>query len=225
MVMMCPGRVVTPSTIDAVLAQIFDEEMRQAKFEKVGPRKYVRSRIHAVREVIELRSSTVTMILCWGFSFDFVPHIAGRQTESVRWHRTPKSAFRDLWYSSIDNAVRPVPPGAEMYLNAGESRLRDDALQTRAVVLPKAIAHLSAPQYLLSFRSLFEVEEQKKESAFFNYYQLALAYAFFLAKIRDAERARKYMSKWLTLSHHREETQQKLSELFERIATAPINVQ
>jgi hypothetical protein len=217
---------MTPALIDAVICETFDEVLAQASFEKISSRKYVRNRIRDVREVVEIHSTTVTLILTWGFSFDFVPHIAGRYTESVRWHRTSKSTYHDIWYSGRgDTIARPYPPGAEVWLNRGEARVREDLQGTKLLLLPKALVQLNAPRNLLSFRHIFEAEEEKAGKAFFNYYQLALAYAFFLARIGDAEKARKYMSAWLIRSNHREETQQRLCELFERTAARPITVQ
>lgn len=215
----CPRQLV-----DLVVATTFDLPMTQAGFAKISARRYIRKRFIEARDVVELRSNRGTLILVWGFSFDFVPHIAGRFSETVRWHRTDKSANPDLRYSGLGRLCSgPRELGASIQLWQGESRLRQEAELSKAQLLPRALAKLDSVRDLLNCRHLFEIEAREKY--FFNFPQMVLAYAFYLAKIGDEVEARRYMSEWLQRSNHREETQKTLAQLFEEAAASPLTVQ
>jgi len=219
---------VTTSLVNSILEEIFQKPLTDCRFEKVDPRKYVRRRIGGVHDVVLFHSSTADIVLTWGFSFDFIPHISGRYTESVKWHRTAKSAIRDLAYSGLNRSLvksSDPEPGARMWTSHGEERFREDALKCRDLLLPKALQQMSAPKDIRSFRGLFEAQEEEFGKAFSNYYHFALAYSFYFAKIGETTKARAYMSEWLKRSHHREETQRKISELFEAVAAKPLTLQ
>ena len=207
--------------VDSVVADTFDRPMTQARFAKVGNRKYVRKRFIGARDTVLLHSDRTSLILVWGFSFDFVPHISGRFTETVRWHRTDKSANPDLRYSGLGRLCSgPREPGATIQVWRGESRLRQEAELSKAQLLPKAIAKLDSVRSIRDLRHLFEFEAREKY--FFNHRQVVLAYAFYLAKMGDEVEARLYMSEWLKLSNQREETQRTLARLFEEAAASPL---
>jgi hypothetical protein len=90
-------------------------------------------------------------------------------------------------------------------------------------LLPKAFAKLDSVRNLHDVRDLFESEA--RETYFFNFPQIVLAYAFYLAKTGNEVGARHYMSEWLKRSNHREETQKTLARLFEEAAASPFTVQ
>jgi hypothetical protein len=215
--------ICSPPLANLVVANTFDVPTTQAGFAKVSARKYVRKRFIGVRDVVELHSDRGNLILVWGFSFDFAPHIAGRSTETVRWHRTDKSAKPDLPYSGLGRfCAGPREAGATIELWRGESRLRQDAELSKAQLLPKALAKLDSVRSLRGCRPLFEFEAREKY--FNNLPQLGLAYAFYLAKIGDEVEARRHMSEWLKPSHHRAETQETLARLFEEAVTSPLAI-
>jgi len=214
----------SPPLVDLVVANSFDLPLTEAGFAKASARKYVRKRFIGARDVVKLHSDRGSLILVWGFSFDFVPHIAGRFTETVRWHRTDKSASTDLGYSGLGRFCSgPREPGATIELWRGESRLRQEAEFAKDQLLPRALAKLDSVRSLRDFRCLFEFEAREKY--FYNLPQVGLAYAFYLAKIGDEVEARRYMSEWLKRSHHREETQKTLARPFEEAAASPLTVQ
>jgi hypothetical protein len=216
--------ICSPPLVDLVVGDTFDLPAAQAGFAKISARRYVRQRFTGVRDVVELRSDRATLILVWGFSFDFVPHIAGRFTETVRWHRTNKSATPDLRYSGLGRFCSgPREPGATIQLWQGESRLRQEAELSKFRLLPRALATLDSIRNLHGFRQLFEFEAREKH--FFNFPQVVLGYAFYLAKIGDEGEARRYMSEWLQRSNHREATQKTLARLFEEAAASPLTLQ
>src|SRR6185437_9749963 len=93
---LCP-----PALIDQVLADSFDAPLTRVGFKKVRPRFYVRTRLPEMNDVIEFHRDRLDLVLIWGPSLNFVPHITAG-VENVRWHRTPKSAHIDLRYSAFD---------------------------------------------------------------------------------------------------------------------------
>jgi hypothetical protein len=185
--------ICSPRLVDLVVADTFDPPVTQAGFAKISARKYVRKRFIGTRDVIELHSDRGSLILIWGFSFDFVPHIAGRFTETVRWHRTDKSTNPDLRYSGLGKLCSgPREQGAAIQLWRGESQLRQEAQLSKDRLLPKAFAKLDSVRNLHDVRDLFESEA--RETYFFNFPQIVLAYAFYLAKTGNEVGARHYMS-------------------------------
>ena len=218
------SEICSPQLVDRVIGETFDAELSREGFKKVGARKYVRSRISGVRDVVELRSTMVSLIVVWGFSFDFVPHIAGRHTETVRWHRTDKSANPDLRFSGLGKYCSgPREAGAEIPYWHGELRFREQADCSKRMLLPKALLELASIIHFYDFRRLFEVEAEDK--FFFNLPQLSLAYCFYLAKLGDEMKARSYMSKWLQRAHYREETITRLTALLEQAIGSPVRTQ
>jgi hypothetical protein len=214
----------SPCDVDAVIHDIFHVPLTEAGFQKPTRLKYVRSRFEEMRDVIEFRSDRGSLIFVWGFSLNFVPHIAGRNTETVAWHRTPNSANADLRYSGLGRFCSgPIEPGATISIYATEPSVRDGAELTRQFMLPKALAKLDSVRQLRNIEALFEEEERNASSHFFNFPQLALAYAFYLAKVGD-QRARQYMSEWLEHSmDRREETLDRITKLFEEAVNTPFN--
>ena len=79
----------SPKLIDAVVAEVFDDQLIEAGFQKMRDRFYVRSRIHEMNDVIEFLRDRLNLNFVWGLSFNFVPQITSG-VENVRWHRTPK---------------------------------------------------------------------------------------------------------------------------------------
>ncbi len=94
--------------IDLLPAAVFNEALRSAfahellpqGFEHVKPHKWVRMSKPAIRDVVELYSlKSASVAPRWGFSLDFVPHVAAGR---VRWHRTVKSSMLDLVWDPLD---------------------------------------------------------------------------------------------------------------------------
>jgi hypothetical protein len=104
------GWLNSSESTDLLPAAVFKDALRSAfahellpqGFEQVKTLKWVRSAKPAIRDVIELYSLKGASIAPrWGFSLDFVPHVAAGQ---VRWHRTAKSSMLDLVWDPIDFA-------------------------------------------------------------------------------------------------------------------------
>jgi hypothetical protein len=215
----------SPALIDKVVAEVFDGPLSNAGFKRVRSGFYVRTRSPEMNDVIEFHRGRLDVVLVWGPSLNFVPHITNG-VENVRWHRTPKSAAIDLRYSG---SGKNPQTGWSIRTTQGEQALVASAQLTRAEMLPKALA------YFESLRGFSDLSAKFREAAVPNEwgwtlemrYQEHLAYCFYLARCGQENDARKMMSAWL--SHHsntfRTETLEKVSQLFELAAKSPLTLQ
>jgi hypothetical protein len=208
----------SPKLIDAVVAEVFDGPLTKGGFQKIRDRFYVRSRVQEINDVIEFFRDRLNLNFLWGLSLNFLPHITSG-VENVRWHRTPKSAQKDLSYSGFGR----VPElGWSIKATGGENKLRRSALLTRSEMLPKALKFFESVKKFHELESVLREFERPNEFGWtFDMLTLvSLAYSFYLAKSGQEQKARQYMSKWLARhsSAYREETIARVSELFEQAA-------
>jgi hypothetical protein len=215
----------SPKLIDSVLAEVFGGPLIKAGFQKVRDRFYVRSRMQEMNDVVEFFRDRLELNFVWGLSLNFVPHITDG-VENVRWHRTLKSAHKDLSYSGFG----PAPElGWCILTTQGENELRRSASLTRSEMLPKALRFFEAVNRFQDLGSVFrEKQEEKKWGWSFDMFtQSSLAYAFYLAKSGQEQRAREWMARWTTRHSvsYREETISRLSELFEEAVKSPFALQ
>jgi hypothetical protein len=217
---LCP-----PALIDKVLAETFDPPLADLAFQKIRHRFYVRSRLPEVNEVIEFHRDRLDLNFTWGLSLNFVPHIT-EGVENVRWHRTQKSARRDLYQSGFGKSPQL---GWSVGTIQGEAFLRRSAELTRTEMLPKALAFFD------SIRSLRDLLPKFREAAQPNDWgwtlemrpQLHLAYTFYLAKQGQAQEAEKMMSDWLARNFDflSPETLERISDLFRQAIDSPFVLQ
>lgn len=91
-------------------------------------------------------------------------------------------------------------------------------------MIPRALKGLDSVPDLLAIERLFVDEEQHPQRGdLYNTVQLALAYAFYLAKIGKEGNAGAGMAEWLKRSHRRPETNQRLRELFGDAVRQPLS--
>jgi hypothetical protein len=215
----------SPILIDAILAEVFDGPLTGAGFEKVRNRFYVRSRVHQINDFVEFWRDRLDLNFLWGLSLNFVPHITSG-VENVRWHRTPKSAHRDLSYSGFG---RKPQLGWSIRATQGEAELRRSALLTRSEMLPKAMKFFESTNKFHDLEAIFQDQHIPNEFGFnFDMHtQVSLAYSFYLAKSGQEQKARQYMSRWLVRNGvgYREETVARISELFEDAKRSPYVLQ
>jgi hypothetical protein len=205
----------SPSLIDTVIGEVFDRPLREAGFEKIRHRVFVRSRFAEMNDVIEFYRDHLNLNFVWGFSLNFVPHLTQGVGE-VRWHRTVKSARMDLRYSGFG---RKPAPGWCIETTQGEARLRSSALLTCSAMLPKATALFESVHGFQDLSGLFRAEERPNDWGWSltMFPQVHLAYAFYLAKSGQEAEAREMMSDWMArnLKIYREEALTKISRLFD----------
>ena len=205
----------SPKLIDDGLGDVFDQPRAKAGFQKVRDRFYVRSRIQRINDVIEFFRDKLNLNFVWGLSLDFVPHITNG-VENIRWHRTPKSAHKDLSYSGFGR----VPAlGWSIEATAGKDELQRSALLTRSDMLPKALRFFESLKTFQDLEAVFREKQRPNEWGwtFDMFPQSSLAFSFYLAKSRQEGKAREFMSKWTARNStaYREETITRVSELFE----------
>lgn len=208
--------MVTPAEIDRLLQSIFDPAANSAGFQKLKNRKYVRERSPHFRDVLQFRSF-VSLDFVWGVSLNFVPHIAGRYTESVQWHRTKIGARADLSFGG--NESTHIPKYRFQLENA--EKAVGSLICVRDVGLQEALSFFDQIRTFRDLGGLF-LDVATQPRSFRHYYQKSLAYCFYLAKSGDEIRARRFMSLWIQNSHFREETNEKILRLFERTCLAPV---
>lgn len=215
----------SPSLIDKILAETFDQPLSDVGFRKIRDRFYVRSRFLEMNDVIELWRDKLDLSFLWGLSLNFVPHVTNG-VENVRWHRTPKSARRDLSYSGFGKNPQP---GWSIRTTHGETVLRQSAELTRTRMLPKAVALFDSVGELRDLNSKFEEAARPNEFGWTleMHPQRHLSYAFFLAKIGHESEARQMMSGWLKRNFNvfRPETLERISELFKEAVESPYVLQ
>ncbi|WP_423394986.1 hypothetical protein [Burkholderia sp. LMG 21824] len=116
----------------------------------------------------------------WGLSLDFVPHVSGN---TVRWHRTNKSATFDLCVDARDKAL-------DINLTCGEHALVLSAPQIVEMAVSRADELWRRVNSLEDLVRAFEWLRGYLSSGglgFYNYVQHPIALAFVLAKVgRDA---------------------------------------
>lgn len=97
-----PVDLLPTAAFNDALRSAFEHELSSQGFEHVKPLKWVRSAKPAIRDIVELYSlKGASVAPRWGFSLDFVPHVAAGR---VRWHRTVKSSMLDLVWDPLDFA-------------------------------------------------------------------------------------------------------------------------
>jgi hypothetical protein len=215
----------SPTLIDAVVGEVFDGPLAEDGFQKIRGRFYVRSRMQEMNDVIELFRDRLDLNFVWGLSLNFVPHITNG-VENVHWHRTPKSAHKDLSYSGFGR----VPElGWSIRTTKGEEELRRSASLTRSEMLPKALKFFGSVRKFHDLESVFQEHGRSNEFGwtFDMLTESSLAYSFYLAKSGQEQRARECMSNWLVRNSvaYREETIAKVTELFEEATSSPFVLQ
>jgi len=176
--------------VDAVYADLFGAHLSPLGFTLIGRRRWARDRLPLTRDVFSLDPTRTALLRpTWGFSFAFVPHIAGGR---LRWHRTPRSVVFDV----TDYPAMTITGLDADRLDLPTSHDRDhlvcEARKVAPVVVPMAVALWDSVPSLDALPDLFEVLKQRptRGLGFYNYVQQPLACAFTLARLGRALEAR-----------------------------------
>src|SRR4030095_10376942 len=165
---------------DAICRECLRESLSPLGLAEMTVRVWLDGSQPPVRRLFELQLARGAMKACWGFSLDFVPHIAGGR---VRWHRTDKSARLDVY---IDPRDLPQPDFMH-----GAARFSADlrALLTEAVARAQETWKRGTTlQGLLHI--VREIRDRKTNHlGFYNYVQLPFAHAMLSAKVGDLRSA------------------------------------
>ncbi|WP_143062435.1 hypothetical protein [Paraburkholderia diazotrophica] len=174
-----------------IVSPVVDSALDGRGFEPVAPLRWVKFDGTPRRQMFAFASWKGGVIAPrWGFSFDFVPHVSGN---SVRLHRTNKSAIFDLCVDARDKAldisvIRGEQPLVLMAPGIVEMAIsRADELWRRVNSLEDVVAAFEWLRGYLSSGGL----------GFYNYVQHPIALAFVLAKIGVDAGARKELEIFL----------------------------
>ena len=191
-----PAELIPSAHFNEVLGRVFTSRLQPLGFESCKGNRWVCSDQASIRKVFALSGlkglSTAPM---WGFSFDFVPHLAAG--DEVRWHRTAKSAWFDLSYDPIDYTREPRSWSLSRFDPI-------DTLEARARVL--AIRSIeSATSFWARINSIQDIpgvfEEWRDRPfvrfGFVNYGHAWLAYAFVLARLGRKSEASAWLERYL----------------------------
>jgi hypothetical protein len=190
---------VAAARLDAIFATVFGGPLLNLEFEAVTPRKWVRSSKPAIRELFLIQTlKGASYSATWGFSLDYVPHLAG---DKVAWHRTPKSALLDLRYDPIDYLDPSTQPYDEWFIRSlhGEERAAADARRVCARAIPLATAFFDPVQHVDDLRRSFkaQIDRPAVRFGFHNHIQQPLAYLFTLAKLGHRDEAEALLERYV----------------------------
>jgi hypothetical protein len=179
-----------------VLSRVFARRLEPLGFEPCKGTRWVSSHQAPIRRIFALSGlKGLSTAPLWGFSFDFVPHLAAG--DEIRWHRTAKSAWFDLSYDPIDYTREPRSWSLSRFDPI-------DTLEARAQVL--AIRSVeSATSFWARIRTMEDVPRAFEEwrdrpfvrFGFANYGHAWLAYAFVLARLGRRGEALEWLERYL----------------------------
>jgi hypothetical protein len=186
-------------------------------FERVAPRRWVRSSRAPIRDLLEVQALK-GMSYCpkWGLSLDFVPHVT--TAGETKWHRTPKSARFDLVYWPIDYA--PLSSGSRDWSLsplATREELEDDIGRVTRLVIAHAIPFWEGVRGVEDLPRVYR-EHRSRPSvglSFANFPEQVLAYSFVLARCGDAA-ARNELAEYIRAYDVPPETAKRLEALLEQ---------
>jgi hypothetical protein len=95
--------LLSASERDAIATLMLRERLGPKGLAEIAPRRWIDGSKPPARRLFELQLlKGASVKACWGFSFDFVPHVSG----GIRWHRSDKTAKLDV---IIDPVALPQP--------------------------------------------------------------------------------------------------------------------
>jgi hypothetical protein len=170
--------LLTIATIHENIGPLADSLLQPQGFVSHKPLHWIRSADAPLRQLFEYRQlKGGALAPAWGFSLDFVPHLAARK---IKWHRTEKSALFDAF---VDGQVYRDLVLTYMY---GISGLLDDLSSRVTSAVEMATAWWERGLNLQQVYSIVEELRSRPGSEF--YTQLPMANAFCLARSgREAE--------------------------------------
>lgn len=177
---------------DAIVARYLNDFLPPLGLTERATRSWIDGSHPPVRRLFEIQLlKGASMKANWGFSLDFVPHIAGGR---IRWHRTDKTAMLDI-------VLDPKDLHRPSYIH-GPERLAEGL----RILLPEATVRAEESwRKCASFHGMLDLIREIRDKhincfRYQNYTQLPLAYAFLLARTGDLGTAETELDKY-ALSH------------------------
>jgi hypothetical protein len=210
--------LVSAADIDRIIESKFSPSISDLGFVYVSRRKWVRSRAPGIRDLVviqALKSANYYPII--GFSLDYVPHISGN---SMRWHRTEKSAQFDLKFDPLDIEV-PGTVGFDQWMIhniRGKSVARQTAKDVGRLVAGEIRTTLDEVENNGDLCEAFEAQIAREtvRFSFFNYTHQPLAYAFTLLRAGNIAKAELMFDRWNKMMKERTDAVNAIEDLFYR---------
>jgi hypothetical protein len=161
----------TSGEMDDLLGKIFGPKCIFMGFLPAGKRKWVRTRPDGTMEVIKLYSDGALYFLpFFGLSFPWIPHAV---SESLRWHKTPKSATMDLQHQH--------PSKVDWKLPRQRTLAAEQANKISTEVCEACESWFARLSHTENF--LEELERRRAAPGFHNSVQILTVYQFWQARI------------------------------------------
>jgi hypothetical protein len=181
---------ITAKEMDELIQTFFGDELEANGFNKVKKRRWVRSRVPEIRDVFEFVSISHSLNPRWGFSLDFCPRVKG---DTLKWHRTEKSAQIDVVYDPIDYVIAPSNEFYDWLLSKTQPKEKT-TIEAQAVAgraLPQALNWLAQVNSLKELETVLQKKQSEKVRRFGynNYVQQPLALALVQARLGDVAKA------------------------------------
>jgi hypothetical protein len=210
---------VKAEDVDRILQQTFGGALARIGFLPSARRRWSRNRVPEIRDVFEIQAlKGATVSPRWGFSLDFVPHVAPR---GVKWHRTAKSAMFDLVDDPCDTMdvkdrrMAPFP----MSTLRGTNFLEQAAVASVEASLSQATKIWEQVHSDYDLIGVCEMLRSRQGVRFdFKYIQQPLAFAFILARVGKVEEARLELPKAHAYSNASAAVRSRLDQLLEEAA-------
>lgn len=210
--------IVTLNKIQEILDPIISQYLARHNFIEQEKLQWIRSDDAPIRQLFAFRQWKGGAVApAWGLSLDFVPHLSGN---TLKWHRTPKSALFDL---TIDARDRDL----DISYIGGEQIIVDRAEH----VVSKAVLH--AIQFWDRYRTIQSlpcaVDEMRSYLTtcglgFHNYSQAPIAAAFILALNGRKEEATAEINAFYNRQQMNQKARDRLQELFDKTNSIPKEV-
>jgi hypothetical protein len=172
-----PFEMLTLDDAHRIVSPFVESALDGRGFELVAPLRWVRFDGTPIRQMFAFPAWKGGVIAPrWGFSLDFVPHVSGN---TVRWHRTNKSAMFDLCVDARDKAL-------DISLIRGEQAIVLAAPGIVEMAVSRADELWRRVNSLEDLVPVFEWLRGYLSSGglgFYNYVQHPIALAFVLAKV------------------------------------------
>ena len=188
--------IVPAEEFNKVLDSAFTKRLVPLGFERIKANRWVHSGHAPIRRVFALSGlKGLSTAPVWGFSFDFVPHLAGG--DEVKWHRTAKSAWLDLPYDPIDYTHDMKSWSLSRFEPAGALEKAADGLAGKST--EAAVAFWARIGSLEDVPRVFEEWQSRPfvRFGFINYVHASLVYAFVLARLGRPSDATAWLERYL----------------------------
>jgi hypothetical protein len=181
--------ILSAADRDSIVDDHMRDYLESVGLSRIAPRRWIDGTVPPARRLFEFQLlKGAGLKACWGFSLDFVPHIAGGR---VTWHRSDKAAKLDV---IVDPRMLPQPS-----FLWGANKLKEDL----AAMAPAAVAAAKRDwQRGTTYEGMLQIIRDIRDQHtncfdYHNYTQLPLAFAYLAAKVGEPEAAKQELDQYI----------------------------